>query len=121
MNIDDLTIKQIREIEAMLQAPGAASKPHPYVGKYVLCRCYSAGVHAGILVSQVGDVAQLKESRRLWAWRVKGAGVALSGVAQTGLAAGSKVDAINPEICLTGVIETIPTSKEAMDSINNFE
>jgi len=30
-------------------------------GKYVICRCNSAGVHAGELVSQEGDVALLKD------------------------------------------------------------
>jgi hypothetical protein len=88
------------------------------IGQYVICRCYSAGVHAGVLVSQVGDVAVLKDSRRLWSWTAK-EGVALSGVAQHGIKKEkSKVDILNPLIRLTGVIETIPTSREAMESIN---
>jgi len=37
----------------------------PFVGKYCICRCYSAGVHAGVVVTQVGDVVQLAQSRRL--------------------------------------------------------
>ncbi len=84
-----------------------------FIGKYVLCRCYSAGVHCGELVSIDGDVAVLKDSRRLWYWKVKGNGVALSGVAQNGLHNDSKVDEINPLIRLTGVIETIVCSEPA--------
>jgi len=117
-----LTIKEVQEFGALLQMAGTAEKPsHPFAGEHVICRCFAAGVHAGILVSQVGDVVHLQDSRRLWTWKVKGTGVALSGVAQTGLAVGSKLDVMNPEIILTGVIEIIPTAQEAMDSINNFE
>ena len=45
------------------------STQHPFTGRYVLCRCYSAGVHCGELVSLSGEQAILKNSRRLWFWR----------------------------------------------------
>ena len=93
------------------------STQHPFCGKYVLCRCYSAGVHTGTLVSLDGDRAILKDSRRLWYWNASG-GIALSGVAQHGIEDDSKVDAINPDIALTGVIEVIPCSAKAEASIN---
>lgn len=118
MNIDNLTIAQAREIAAMfggVAAPNNANKPHPFVGRYVLLRCYSAGVHCGWLVSQDGDQAVLREARRLWSWTAKD-GIALSGVAIHGLKAG-KVDTLVPEIALTGVIETIPCSDAARESI----
>jgi len=115
MNIEDLTLKQIREIQGLFLS--GAKSGHPFVGKYVICRCESAGVHAGVLVSQVGDEAILKDSRRLWSWTANG-GIALSGVAIYGLA-GGKVDVMVPEIALTGVIETIPTTEVARDSIQS--
>lgn len=114
MNIEDLTLKQIREIQGLLSVAGfggEAKSGHPFIGQYVICRCASAGV----LVSQPGDAAILKDSRRLWSWTAK-KGVALSGVAMHGLKAG-KVDVMLPMIALTGVIETIPTSEAARDSI----
>lgn len=119
MNINDLTISQAREIAMMfgnLSPAGHTSAPHPFVGKYVICRCHSAGVHAGILVSQTGDQVILHDSRRLWSWTAN-AGVALSGVAINGLKSG-KIDTMVPEIALTGVIETIPCSDVARNSIN---
>jgi hypothetical protein len=119
MNINDLTISQAREIAMMfgnLSAAGNSPAPHPFVGKYVICRCRSAGVHAGILVSQTGDQAILHNSRRLWSWTAN-AGVALSGLAINGLK-GGKIDTLVPEIALTGVIETIPCSTVTRDSIN---
>lgn len=95
-------------------------KVDPMAGKYVICRCQSAGVHAGVLLYQAGDVVMLADSRRLWYWKAK-EGIALSGVAQNGLAAGSKVDSMNPEIRLTGVIETIPCSEAAKESIHGYK
>lgn len=117
MNIENLTIAEAREIARMFGAvTQAAPAPHPMVGKYVILRCYSAGVHAGVLVSQVGDQAVLRDSRRLWSWTAN-AGVALSGLAVHGLKSG-KIDVVLPEIALTGVIETIPCSRVAEDSIH---
>ena len=129
MNIDIeyLTIKQARELAALfaasqsLAAPVAYSASHPMVGKYCIARCYSAGVHAGEVVSVDGENVVLKDSRRLWSWKAKD-GVALSGVAQHGLKEdGGKVDSINPEIYLTGVCELIPTSEAAKDSIHGYQ
>ena len=94
------------------------STKHPFVGKYVICRCYSAGVHAGVLVAQTGDQAILKDSRRLWSWKAND-GIALSGVAQHGIKTNEcKVDVTNPVIYLTGVCELIPCTKKAKESIN---
>mgnify|MGYP001365096419 CR=1 FL=1 len=119
MNINDLTIGQARELAAMFASATPSVAPHPFVGKYCICRCTGAGVHAGTLTSVDGDTAILTDSRRLWSWTAQ-EGVALSGVAQTGIKAGaSKVDAANPEIWLSGVCEIIPCSDIAKESIQN--
>lgn len=119
MSIDNLTYGELKQIAALFGGQQSNIPQSPFVGKYVICRCYSAGVHAGELVSQQGDVVVLKNSRRLWSWKAKN-GVALSGVAQFGLQTGCKIDVINPEIMLTGVIETIQASQVARDSINDY-
>ena len=123
MNINDLTLGQLKEIAAMMNAqiPQPTRNPtHPFVGKYVIARCYSAGVHAGEVVSADGENVILKDSRRLWSWKAKD-GVALSGVAQNGLKSEGKVDTLNPEIALTGVCELIPCSVKARESIDGFK
>lgn len=86
------------------------------VGKYVIVRCYSAGVHAGNLVHQDRDVVLLRNSRRLWSWRAK-SGVALSGVAVHGLGANCKIDSEVELIRLTGAIETIKCSEASEAAI----
>lgn len=122
MNIESLTIAEIRQVAAIAASLGGSCKTNtpvsPFVGRYVLCRCYSAGVHCGELVSQDGDVVVLRNSRRLWQWKAK-EGIALSGVAISGLAkTGSKVDVVVPEIMLTGVVETIPMTDVARETVN---
>jgi hypothetical protein len=87
------------------------------IGKFVIARCYSAGVHAGIVLSVEGETACLGNSRRLWSWKAKD-GVALSGVAQNGIARkDSKLDSVNPIIYLTGVCELIPVADGVEESI----
>ena len=92
----------------------------PLFGKYVVVRTYSAGVHAGTLVSQDKEVVLLAHSRRLWSWKAK-QGVALSGVAQFGLGGDCKIDSINPLIRLTNAIEVIVASDEAAVSIHGYK
>ena len=120
MNLNEMKLGDIISLVNALQGSKAEqSQPHPYVGRYVICRCFAAGVHAGVLVSQTGDQAVLKDSRRLWSWKAK-AGVALSGVAASGLASGCKIDSMT-EIALTGVIETIPCSADAERTIREYK
>lgn len=112
MNIEDLTLRQIREIQA-LTAPCATpltpSMQHS-IGDYVIVRCKDAGVHAGVLVAVEGDTLQLQSARRLWKWHAK-SGVALSGLATSGLGAGkdNKIDALT-DITLRGWCEIIPAT-----------
>jgi hypothetical protein len=119
MKLEDLTIGQAKQLVAMFskQQTSIASQ-HPFIGEYCIARCYSAGVHAGEVVSVDGENVILKDSRRLWSWRAQD-GVALSGVAQNGIdKSKSKIDVVNPHIYLTGVCELIPCSDKARESIN---
>ena len=57
----------------------------PKKEKYVIVRTYSAGVHAGTLVSQKGKEVVLMNTRRIWYW--KGA-ASLSEMAVSGVIGG---------------------------------
>ena len=123
MNIDNMTYGELRQIAALfsgIQNAPVPITPHPFVGKYVIARCYSAGVHAGTVVSVDGETCVLAGSRRLWSWKAND-GVALSGVAQTGVQSGCKIDVVNPEIYLTGICELIPCADVAKESIDGFK
>lgn len=121
MNIDNLTLGELKQIAALMNAQvpqPAQHHAHPFIGKYVIARCYSAGVHAGEVEHVDGENVILKNSRRLWSWRAAD-GLALSGVAQNGIdKSKSKIDTMNPVIALTGVCELIPCSDKAKESID---
>ena len=114
MDIDKMTVGEVRAIAALFGGQ-KQSAPHPFIGQYVIARCYAAGVHAGVVEGVDGENVMLTDSRRLWQWKAKD-GIALSGVAQCGLASG-KVDVVNPRIYLTGVCELIPCNAKAEESI----
>lgn len=93
---------------------------HPFIGRHVIARCSGAGVHAGVLTAVSGDGTSviLSNSRRLWKWHARD-GIALSGVAVHGIVAGDSIlDTPVNEIYLTGVVELIPTTQAAQESID---
>lgn len=116
-NIDSLTLGQIKEIQALATGVSVSPKSHPFVGKYVIVRAYAAGVHAGEVISVDGENVILKDSRRLWNWKAND-GVALSGVAQSGIKDGCKLDSVNPLIYISGVCELIPATDKAKETIH---
>ena len=90
------------------------------IGKYVICRTYSAGVFAGILKSREGKEAVLTDARRIWYW--SGA-ASLSQLATDGTSDPEKCKfpcAVS-EVLLTEVIEIIPTTASAEKSIKEVK
>lgn len=119
LDLNQLTLGQLKEISNLVGGVKQNSeKNHPFVGLFVIARCYSAGVHSGYVDSVDGENVILSKSRRLWKWMAVD-GLALSAVAQNGLKLDeSKIDALNPLIYLTGVCELIPASKKCEESLN---
>lgn len=96
----------------------AASKPLPKSLPFVVVRCTAAGVHAGELVSQSGPNVVLRNSRRLWQWRVPmGAPAFLSGVATHGLSHAESLIGCAVDITLMDACEVIHCSAVAAKSI----
>jgi len=89
---------------------------NPFIGKRVLIRTYSAGVHIGTLVTADGMEAHIKDALRLWKW--EGGGLSLSAVATNGIKGGRFNRAA--EVMLTNCIEFIPTTAEAEASFGKF-
>lgn len=86
------------------------------IGKTVMVRTYSAGVHFGELASMEGKLVELKNARRVWYW----AGAAtLSQLATEGTKRPSdcKFPCKVETILLTEAIEVIPMTERAIDSL----
>lgn len=90
-----------------------------YVGRKVIVRSVDSGVHHGVLTRVEGDAVELKDSRRLWRWKIAGQGVSLSEVAILGVDhAESKITMTLPEIVVMGVCEIIPTYGVSSETID---
>ncbi len=120
MNIDDLTIKQAKDLANMFSGYSQQIS-NGMMGKYVIVRCRDAGVHAGVLESHYGRECVLTESRRLWYWKPASNKSFLSGVAVAGLHKESKVGATLPRIHLTENCEIIECSQDAENSIREIK
>jgi hypothetical protein len=81
-----------------------------FVGKFVVVRTYSAGVHVGTLAERNGKEVTLTNARRIWSW--KGANT-LNEIANGGVGKNSKVSDPVECIMLSEAIEIIPTTEAA--------
>lgn len=86
MNINDMTIRQAKEIAAMFGNNTPADNPglNNMLGKMVIVRTYTAGVFFGKLTAKSGTEVILSDARRLWYWHAKKS-ISLSAVAKYGL------------------------------------
>ena len=121
MRLDDLTIGEAKQLATQLQpllssnsTQASSNRQHPYVGKFVIARTRSSGVHFGTVAECSGTEVILKDARRLWSW--SGA-FTLSEVSQKGIGNG-KISCPVPEIYLPETIELIPCSSEAAKNLD---
>ena len=118
ININDLTLGQIKEIQAL----GATSTVSTndglsgMVGRKVIIRTYSAGVWFGVVAEKAGKEVIVKNARRMWQWKAA-QGISLSACALYGVEyKGSKI--IEPvEAVWLEAIELLPCTDVAISSI----
>jgi len=117
MNINDLTIGQAKELANLFGNKESTSLQslNCFIGKKVIIRTYSAGVHFGTLTEKVGKEVILKDSRRLYYWKTKNNGISLSDIAIGGIDKDSKL--CEPVDIWLEAIEIIPCSDECIKSI----
>lgn len=120
MNIDNLTIGELKQLQTLLGGASAkAETKHPMLGKRCLIRTYSAGVHIGNVTwinPENAMECKLENSLRLWRW--EGGGLSLSAVANNGIKGGRLNE--TGEVMLTNAIEYILTTEEAEKTYVEF-
>ena len=114
MNIDDLTLGQIKQLQDLFGST-QVKLSYPHLGKKVIIRTYSAGVHYGTLVMKDGQECELKNAIRIWSW--SGA-CSLSQLAMEGTKNPSECKFAIPVDSITlQWIEIIPCTDIAIKSI----
>lgn len=106
------------EINGIVYVPKSAQSA-PAKGNYPICmvRTYSAGVFYGELAERNGQEVKLLNARRVWYW--EGA-ASLSQLAQSGTAKPENCKFPEPvsEVLLLQVIEIIPITEKALETLN---
>lgn len=116
MNIDELTIGQVKSLTAMIGGQSSDAGLNCMIGKKVIIRTYSAGVWFGVLDQKSGNEVILKDARRMYRWwaaeSISLSAVALHGIKQDK----SKICEALPSVWLEA-IEIIPCSGIAVKAL----
>ena len=121
MNIDNLTIGQIKEINSFLNLGNSSVNTenklqHPMIGKKVIIRTYSAGVWFGLLEQKEKNEVILKDARRMYQWFCKES-ISLSAVAIYGINQDKSKICIAVPVVWLEAIEILPCSDESINSL----
>ena len=97
MDVDDLTIRQARELAGMFGSHEGGSAGEifsKYIGKYVIIRSRNEGINAGVVEAANHNGVVLKSARRILWHKPKDPSQSwYEGVANSGLSNDSKVSA----------------------------
>ena len=116
MNIDELTIGQVKQLTAFVGKQEPSNTLTSMIGKKCIVRTYSAGVWFGEIAEKSGTEVILKNARRMYQWwadeSISLSGVAVYGIKQDKSKICPAVDAV-----WLDAIEIIPASDVAIKSI----
>lgn len=124
MNINDLTIGQLKDLQSLLMPQSQAKKPNlldRYIGQYVICRSRNEGVNAGKVIALDETGVILEDARRLYYHKPINKNVSwYEGVAKTGLDKDSRVGTPVEKVIIEDYSLTVCTS-EAEKSIRGVK
>jgi hypothetical protein len=120
MNVDELTVGDIKHLTAMFNGKqnslDAEDGLNGMVGKTCIVRTYSAGVWFGVVSEKSGKEVIVKNARRMWRWHAAES-ISLSAVANHGInVSKSKIIEAVGSVWLES-IEIIPCTQKAISII----
>lgn len=122
ININDLTLGQLKELNSLLGHSSSNSQSDLYsdfIGDYVICRSRGEGVNAGYVVKADDTGVILKDARRLYYHAPKDTKMSwCEGVAKSGLSESSKVGTTSEKLIVEDYSLTLCT-EEARQSIQS--
>jgi len=108
---------KLQLVELLLGNATDTQNESPLIGKDVLVRTYSAGVHLGRLKQKDGTNVLLENAQRIREWH---GAFSLNEVATKGISDG-RVSCPIGQLELTEAIELLPFNKEALDSVKKYQ
>ena len=119
MDLNDLTIKQAKEIAAIINGLGGASetKPVPGAGRAVIVRSRDAGVQFGYLDRFEGSTVYLTNARQMWSW-IAAEGGTLLDCATHGVK-GGKFSTVSPAVIVIGACAIIDCTDKALKTLES--
>ena len=119
MDLDDLTLGQIKEIQSLLGSKGdKTGSLNRMIGSKVIIRTYSAGVWFGTLEQKDRNEVILRNARRMWSWWAK-EGISLSSVSVHGIKQDKSKIAETVDAVWLEAIEIIPCTDDAIKIIES--
>ena len=120
MNIDTITINGEEWVRKSSIPPAQTMAANVDGLKYCIVRTHSAGVFAGYVKERKGTEATVLNARRIWYWN---GAASLSELAMHGVSRpqNCKFPCEVTEVILTEVIEVIPATEKARESINGVK
>ena len=120
MNINDITVGQIKEMAELFSKTESTQSLNSMIGKNVIIRTYSAGCWFGLLKEKSGNEVILGNARRMWTWKTV-SGISLSACANSGINHEKSNIAEAVECVWLEAIEIIPCTDYAIKSIEGAE
>lgn len=118
MNIEDLTLKQMREIAALVAGVSPAESAVKIGGmRPVIVRSRDAGVQFGYLDHYEGSTVHLKNARQMWSWTAASGGTLLD-CATVGVKAG-KFSGVADAVTVIGACAIIDCTEVAVKTLES--
>lgn len=127
MNLDDLTLGQIKQLNGLFGNRNTEIKStlyERYIGKYVICRSRNEGVNAGTVLAADETGVILADARRLYYHKPVNKNVSwYEGIAKYGLSPDSKVGVAVEKIVVEDYSLTICTedAEKSLRGAKNHE
>lgn len=123
MNIDDLTIGEVKRISALtLGGNSGSSITSSAIGSYVIVRSRNEGINAGLLKAADDTGCILSDARRIWYHKPSDTNTAwYEGVSQSGLSGDSKISCEVSEKYIMEDYSITVCTQESEKSIRGFK
>ena len=124
MNIDELTLGQIKEIQSAINIgqQKQSSLFSDIIGKYVIVRTRNEGINAGFVERADETGIILKDARRIWYHRPADTNLSwYEGVSRSGLSSDSKISCVVEKKIIVEDYSITLCTEEASKNIQEFK